>query len=111
MWNETGTRLASGSGDCDVIVWDAVDQCGLYRLKGHKERITALSFLTHNGEEAFLVSASADRTIKIWRLATQHCEVTNVHHRAQINCMCIRLGFLYTNYFKDVHINLKFGPF
>ena len=74
VWNSTGTKLASGGGDCDVIVWDAVDQCGLYRLKGHKERITALSFLSRDGEEAFLVSASADRTIKIWRMATQHCE-------------------------------------
>ena len=88
VWNESGTRLATGGGDCDVIVWDAVDQCGLYRLKGHKERITALAFVNNN-DSAFILSASADRTLKLWRLATQHCEVTNVHHRAQINAMCM----------------------
>jgi len=88
VWNESGTRLASGGGDCDVIVWDAVDQCGLYRLKGHKERVTSLAFVNNN-DDAFVLSASADRTLKLWRLATQHCEVTNVHHRAQINSMCV----------------------
>ena len=36
-WNDSGTQLASGSLDTDIIVWDAVEECGLYRLKGHKD--------------------------------------------------------------------------
>ena len=29
-----GHRLASGSRDTNIIVWDVVNECGLYRLKG-----------------------------------------------------------------------------
>lgn len=31
--------------DTDVIVWDVINECGLYRLKGHKDAITQVLFL------------------------------------------------------------------
>lgn len=31
--------------DTDVIVWDIINECGLYRLKGHKDVITEALFL------------------------------------------------------------------
>lgn len=35
--------------DTDVIVWDIVNECGLYRLKGHKGLVTkALFFRNKN---------------------------------------------------------------
>ena len=71
-----GTRLASGSLDSEIIIWDAVEEAGLYRLSGHKDKINGLQFLTKPDalQESFLVSVSADRTIKIWELETQHCQ-------------------------------------
>lgn len=82
-WNAAGTRLASGSLDTDIIIWDAVEESGLYRLKGHKEKVNALIFLSRPGseKESFLISASSDRTIKIWELESQHCQATNIHHK------------------------------
>jgi U3 small nucleolar RNA-associated protein 12 len=38
-----GHRLASGSKDTCLIVWDVVNESGLYRLKGHKGPITRVS--------------------------------------------------------------------
>ncbi len=32
----TGTVLASGGRDTDVILWDLITESGLYRLRGHK---------------------------------------------------------------------------
>ena len=32
--DEFVNRLASGSRDTNIIVWDVVNECGLYRLKG-----------------------------------------------------------------------------
>jgi U3 small nucleolar RNA-associated protein 12 len=31
VWNSSGTRLASASLDTEIIVWDAVEESGLYR--------------------------------------------------------------------------------
>ena len=82
-FSKSGTQLASGSLDCEIIVWDVVEECGLYRLKGHKDKVTSLEFIRRPNEEneSFLISTSSDRTIKIWELATQHCQVTNIHHK------------------------------
>jgi U3 small nucleolar RNA-associated protein 12 len=40
-------------------------------------------------KERFLISVSSDRMIKIWDLDTQHCQVSNIHHKAQINTMVL----------------------
>ena len=94
-WNSNGTRLASGSLDTDIIIWDVVEETGLYRLKGHKDRINSLLFLGRPEEEkeCFLISASSDRTIKIWDLDSQHCQLTNVHHKVLFGtflAICVR---------------------
>lgn len=31
--------------DTDVIVWDIINECGLYRLRGHKDIVTQALFL------------------------------------------------------------------
>ena len=62
--------------DSEIIIWDAVEEAGLYRLSGHKDKITGLHFLSKPGaiKESFLVSVSADRAIKVWELESQHCQ-------------------------------------
>ena len=40
-FDETGTRLASGSQDTDLILWDVVGETGLYRYVSH---ISAIIF-------------------------------------------------------------------
>ncbi|XP_041346657.1 LOW QUALITY PROTEIN: WD repeat-containing protein 3 homolog, partial [Gigantopelta aegis] len=53
-----GTRLVSGGKDTDVIVWDIVNECGLY--------------------------SSKDTYIKLWDLDTCHCFQTLVDHRSEV---------------------------
>ncbi|KAH0544149.1 hypothetical protein FGG08_001594 [Glutinoglossum americanum] len=109
-----GVRLASGSKDTDVIVWDLVGEVGLYRLRGHKDQITALQFLpspdnqviageeemdafreirdSHpddGGREGALLTTGKDALIKLWDLASQHCIETHV---AQTNGECWAMG-------------------
>ena len=45
-YNKGGALLASGSTDTDIIVWDAVAEAGLFRLKGHRDQVTTLTFHT-----------------------------------------------------------------
>jgi U3 small nucleolar RNA-associated protein 12 len=78
-----GAILASGSLDCDVIVWDVVASSALCRLRGHKGAITGIVFLSRSTQQ-FVVTSSTDTLLKVWDLSTRHCVQTVVGHRAEI---------------------------
>lgn len=103
-----GVRLASGSKDTDIIVWDLVTEAGLFKLRGHKDQITGLQFFntsTHadvDGDleagddeiggitsDGFLLSTSKDALIKLWDVEAQYCIETHV---TQSNGECWSLG-------------------
>ena len=114
-FDKQGVRLASGAKDTDLIIWDLVGEVGLFKLRGHKDQITALHFLQSNqgrdealnGEAGdgipiangdltvgddyagFLLTTSKDALIKIWNLQSQHCIETHV---AQSNGECWSMG-------------------
>ncbi|EEY18613.1 DOM34-interacting protein [Verticillium alfalfae VaMs.102] len=44
-FDKAGVRLASGSKDTDVIIWDLVAEVGQYKLRGHKDQVTGLRFV------------------------------------------------------------------
>ena len=100
-------RLASGSKDTDVLIWDLVAEVGLYKLRGHKDQITGLKFIepspqVQDGEddeamvvdqesagEGFLLTTGKDALLKLWDLSSRHCIETHV---AQTNGECWALG-------------------
>ena len=114
IFDESGVRLASGSRDTDIIVWDLIAEVGLFKLRAHKDQITSLNFLRTPSEPqheedrssnshvsvsalnqpieetgGYLLSTSKDALIKIWDLASRHCIETHV---AQSNGECWALG-------------------
>ncbi len=58
-----GKRLASGSYDNTVKVWDADKGTELRTLKGHRDYVYSVAF-SPDGKR--LVSASADKEVKVW---------------------------------------------
>ena len=74
-------RLASGSRDSVVIVWDVVNECGLFRLKGHKGPVTRCMFMSGRN---VLVSSARDSLIKFWDLDIQHCFPTLAGHVSEV---------------------------
>ena len=113
-FDNSGVRLASGSRDTDIILWNLVTEVGLFKLRGHKDQVTCLSFLRgpaeqHDEEDGssngngtvppgtqppdehggFLLSTSKDALLKLWDLSTQYCIETHV---AQSNGECWALG-------------------
>lgn len=106
-FDKSGVRLASGSKDTDVIIWDLVAEVGQYKLRGHKDQVTGLHFVepelqaedeeTHermqlDGEgqgDGFLLTTGKDALIKLWDLSSRHCIETHV---AQTNGECWALG-------------------
>ncbi|KKZ62178.1 hypothetical protein EMCG_03316 [[Emmonsia] crescens] len=99
-FDSAGVRLASGSKDTDIIVWDLIAEVGIVKLRGHTDQITSVNFLngsspddaelqSNNNQDRFLLSTGKDSLIKIWDLSSQHCIETHV---AQSNGECWSLG-------------------
>jgi THO complex subunit 3 len=68
-WNLNGTRLASGSADCNIRIWDTAsileqDKFSSQELKGHQDYVTHLKF--NPFDENVLISCSSDKTIRLW---------------------------------------------
>lgn len=100
-------RLASGSKDTDIILWDLVAEVGQYKLRGHKDQITGLYFVEpeakvqdEDGAQAmivdgegspdgFLLSTGKDSLLKLWDLSSRNCIET---HISQNNGECWALG-------------------
>ncbi len=62
-----GQRLASGSDDKTVKIWDSATGKELFALKGHAGVVTSVAF-SPDGQR--LASGSHDKTVKIWDSAT-----------------------------------------
>lgn len=98
-----GLRVASASLDTDIILWDLVAETGLFRLRGHRDAVTAIAFVqtpshiqdrdgasssaaVHTQPDAagYLLSTSKDGLLKLWDLSLQHCIETVVHGSGEI---------------------------
>ncbi|KAM6506442.1 hypothetical protein FSOLCH5_013423 [Fusarium solani] len=62
-----GQRLASGSVDCTVKVWDAATGACMQTLEGHGSWVSSVAF-SADGQQ--LASGSGDKTVKVWDAAT-----------------------------------------
>ena len=83
-----GTKIASGSDDKTVLIWDAASGEQLCSLTGHSDSVWSVA-LSKDGTR--LVSGSADRTVKIWSAGsagTFECESTLSGHDGKDGCIC-----------------------
>ncbi|KKK19839.1 putative U5 snRNP complex subunit [Aspergillus rambellii] len=65
-WNQAGDKIAAGSGDRSVVVWDFKTGKLLYKLPGHKGTVNDVRFSPNN--EPIIVSGSSDRTLMLGEL-------------------------------------------
>lgn len=65
-------RLASGSNDGTVKLWDVATGSCSATLRGHTGEVSSLAVLP----DGRLASGSYDRTVKLWDVATESCSAT-----------------------------------
>jgi predicted Ser/Thr protein kinase len=84
-YSPDGTRLASGSFDGTVKVWDARSGAELATLRGHAGAVWSVCY---SPEGTHIASASADRTIKVWD-ATSGAELVALRgHTRDVHSVC-----------------------
>ncbi|KAK3952208.1 hypothetical protein QBC32DRAFT_324617 [Pseudoneurospora amorphoporcata] len=76
-----GQRLASGSDDRTIKIWDAASGSCLQTLEGHSSYVYSVAF-SPDGQR--LASGSNDKTIKIWDLASGNCLQTLEGHSGSV---------------------------
>ncbi|XP_077866900.1 uncharacterized protein LOC100378122 [Saccoglossus kowalevskii] len=75
-----GRRMASGSKDTTIKIWDAKSGNLIQTLKGHSKGVWCLRFFTRN----LLISGSYDCTIKVWNLRKGSCVRTLFGHEGAV---------------------------
>lgn len=93
--NEAWVYVAAMSPDNQVLavgthpsitLWNAKDGSALRKLSGHKNRVTALAF---SKDGKFLLSASADSTVKIWDLSKGEEIDTRAGHHDKVTSLAL----------------------
>ncbi|GKT88562.1 nuclear migration protein [Colletotrichum tofieldiae] len=88
------TLLASSSNDLTIKLWDPSDDYKNIRtLPGHDHSISAVRFISSGaagapGSGNLLVSASRDKTLRIWDVSTGYCVKTLRGHTGWVRDVC-----------------------
>jgi eukaryotic-like serine/threonine-protein kinase len=67
-WSPDGTRIASGSADKTVQVWDAATGDHVVTCSGHSAEVKAVAWSPRDGQR--IVSGSLDKTARVWNAIT-----------------------------------------
>jgi guanine nucleotide-binding protein subunit beta-2-like 1 protein len=80
-------HIASGGRDKNVKIWNTVGECKFtVEQNAHTDWVSCVKFYQDN-KTPIVVSASWDKTIKVWDNQTMTLKHTFVGHKAQINSL------------------------
>ncbi|KAH8927891.1 dynein regulator [Atractiella rhizophila] len=84
-FNSDGKLLASCSSDLSIKIWDVTEDYKCIKTFHHDHTVSSVRFLPPL--DSAVVSASRDKTIRIWELSTGHCIKTIQGHDDWIRCV------------------------
>ena len=68
-WSPDGKRIAAGSNNNTIQVWNASDGSYQFILGGHTDFVYGVAW-SPNGK--YIASASGDKTVRIWDASNGH---------------------------------------
>lgn len=80
-WSPNGQRIASGSDDFTVQVWNAADGGDVFTYRGHAASVNAVSW---SPDGRYIASGSDDETVQVWEVVTGKTLVTYRGHAASV---------------------------
>ncbi len=80
-WSPAGKRLASGSSDNTIKIWDAASRQVIHTLRGHTNGVNSVSWSPDGNR---LASASSDNTVKVWDAASGQVTCTLHGHTSAV---------------------------
>jgi hypothetical protein len=81
-----GRRIAAGTENGQICVWDMATGIRQADLRGHTQRVLALAFFPDSKR---LVSASSDRSLRLWNIDGSSCERVLYGHQGAVNCVAV----------------------
>ncbi|KAL0820812.1 hypothetical protein ABMA28_005490 [Loxostege sticticalis] len=95
--NDSGRAAATGGHDARIQLWRAShdNESGRWglqaagTLEGHADTVTALRWAGGTDADAFLASASLDRTARLWQAATGTCVHIVQAHPRYLTCVSL----------------------
>jgi len=86
---DNNRQIASGGRDKNVKIWNTIGECKFtVEQNAHTDWVSSVKFF-QDAKNALVVSASWDKTIKVWDNQTMSLRHTFVGHKAQINSLDI----------------------
>jgi eukaryotic-like serine/threonine-protein kinase len=83
-WSPNGKRLASGSWDRTVHIWDAVTGTRILRYRGHATGVTTVAW---SPDRKLLASGSDDGAVQVWDAASGQTLFTYHSHTKAITAL------------------------
>ena len=91
--SDDNSVIVTGSDDTNIRLWstqsDSIECIGL--LEGHKDYITSLFI-----EDNYVLSSSADKTIRKWDMSTCECVLIYLGHESTVNKILCGNGYLFS---------------
>jgi len=82
-YSDDGKKIAAVYDSEKVCIWDCVSKKRIQLLEGHSNTIYSLDF---SPDGQFLATASADKTIRIWRVSDGTC-IKTLKNQAEFGCV------------------------
>lgn len=84
--------LISSDDNKDIIVWSFQHNSVYCTLKGHSGLIISMKFVSGYGKEKKILTASKDKTLRLWDIEGKKEEKCFADHDREITCMDLRKG-------------------